>query len=154
MKKKCIFCEIVKGEIESVKIWEDSDFIAILDKFPNTEGMTLVISKQHFNSDIFGLDDEDYKKVMLATKKVSNLLEKGLGVKRVAMICEGMEIDHLHIKLYPLHGLKSKFEEMLAEEKIYFNKYKGYVTSLTGKEKSIEELKMVVEKIRKNLRGK
>ena len=44
----CIFCKIAKGEIPSVKIWEDDEFFAILDLFPNTKGMTLVIPKSHF----------------------------------------------------------------------------------------------------------
>jgi hypothetical protein len=33
----CIFCKIVSGEIPSVKIWEDEDFLATLDIFPNTK---------------------------------------------------------------------------------------------------------------------
>jgi histidine triad (HIT) family protein len=43
--KDCIFCKIANGEIESVKIWEDKDFFAILDVNPNTKGMTLVLTK-------------------------------------------------------------------------------------------------------------
>ena len=46
----CIFCKIAKGEIPSVKIWEDKKHIAILDINPNTEGMTLVIPKKHYES--------------------------------------------------------------------------------------------------------
>jgi hypothetical protein len=31
-----------------------------------------------------------------------NLLKKGLGVHRVAMVMEGLGVNHLHIKLYPV----------------------------------------------------
>jgi histidine triad (HIT) family protein len=146
--KDCVFCKIVEGEIGAVKIWEDKDHLAVLDIHPNTEGMTLVIPKKHFESDVFTLSDKDYLEVMIASKKVVKLLEKGLKVKRVAMVVEGMGVDHLHVKLYPLHGLKNKFEEMWATEKIYFEKYEGYISTQLGPQKNKEELEKVAEKIR------
>ncbi len=76
----CIFCKIAKGEIPSVKIWEDDEFFAILDLFPNTKGMTLVIPKSHYDSDVFEMDDEIYQRFLLAVKKVVRVLEKGLKV--------------------------------------------------------------------------
>ena len=144
----CIFCKISKGEIESVKIWEDKDFIAILDNMPNTEGMTLILPKEHYDSYIFDMDDESYKKVLLAAKKVVKILENGLNVQRVAMVMEGMGTNHAHIKLYPLHGLSEKFKEIWAKYKIYFDKYEGYLSTQTGPKKSIEELNKVAEKLK------
>jgi histidine triad (HIT) family protein len=146
--ENCIFCKIVKGEIPSVKIWEDKEDVAILDIKPNTEGMTLIIPKSHHDSDIFEMPDEKYKSFLIKAKKVAKLLEKGLNVKRVAMVIEGMEINHAHIKLYPLHGLDKKFKEMIAKEQIYFDTYPSYITTLEGPQKSIEELKKVAEKIK------
>ena len=46
------------GVIPSVKIREDDDFVAILDAFPNRKGMTLVITKDHMDSDILAKDDD------------------------------------------------------------------------------------------------
>ncbi len=151
MVDDCIFCKIVKGEIPSVKIWEDEEFFAILDVMPNTEGMTLVVTKEHYDSYAFDMPEDVYGRLMNASRKVAKILEKGLGVKRVAMVLEGMGVNHVHIKLYPLHGLDEKFEEMWASEKVWFNKYEGYITTKTGEKKSSEELKDVAEKIRKNL---
>ena len=59
-----------------------------------------------------------------------------------------MEINHAHIKLYPLHGLDEKFREMIAKEQVYFEKYEGYITTREGPKKSIEELNAVAEKIK------
>lgn len=146
-KKECIFCKIAKKEIPSIKIWEDEKHMAILDINPNTEGMTLVITKEHYDSDATDMPDKAYKELMFATKKVAKLLEKELRVKRVAIVMEGMGINHVHIKLYPLHGLDEKFKEIFAKEKIYFKKYEGYITTLLGPQKSIEELKKVQDKI-------
>ncbi len=104
MMEDCLFCKIVKGEIPCFKIWEDSEFLAFLDINPPVEGMSLVISKKHYSSYSFDLDDEKYKKLMIASKKVALLLDKKLNVKRTAMVMEGLGINHAHIKLYPLHG--------------------------------------------------
>ncbi|OIP22809.1 diadenosine tetraphosphate hydrolase [bacterium CG_4_10_14_0_2_um_filter_33_32] len=151
MTTNCIFCKIINNEIPSVKIWEDDRYIAILDINPNTEGVTLVLSKRHEDSYLFDLDDDIVKDIMIASKKVAKILEKGLGVHRVAMVMEGMGINHLHIKLYPLHGIDDKFVEMWAGERKYFDKYEGYLSTQLGPEKSLDDLKKVLSKINKNI---
>lgn len=148
--KDCVFCKIASGEFDSAKIWEDDEFIAILDLNPNTKGMTLVIPKKHYESYAFDIPDEIYVKLMKASRRVAKILEKGLNVKRVAMVMEGMGINHTHIKLYPLHGLNDKYEDLIAEERAFFEKYPSYVTTLLGPQKSLEELKTIAYEIRKN----
>jgi len=145
----CIFCKIVEGKIPSVKIWEDENFLAILDNQPNTEGMTLVLTKEHYDSYAFDMPKEAYKRFLVATKKVARILEKGLNIPRVAMVMEGMGVNHAHIKLYPLHGVNEKFKEMWAKDKIYFDKYDGYISTQLGQQKTIDELKQIADKILK-----
>ena len=147
----CIFCKIVREEIPCQKIWEDDEFLAILDVMPNVEGMTLVLSKKHYDSYAFDMPEEEYKKIMIASKKVAKLLEGGLNVKRVAMVMEGLGVNHVHIKLYPLYGLDEKFKEVWAPEKIFLNKYEGFITTQTGPRKTIGELKKTADKIKNNL---
>jgi diadenosine tetraphosphate (Ap4A) HIT family hydrolase len=43
----CVFCAIVAGEAPALKIYEDNDYLAILDIRPFTRGHTLVIPKRH-----------------------------------------------------------------------------------------------------------
>lgn len=145
----CVFCKIVKGEIPSVCIWEDEKYKAILDINPNTEGMTVVLTKEHFDSYVVEMPDDKYQDFFLAAKKVSKLLEKGLNVKRVAIVMEGLGVNHAHIKLYPVHGLEEKFQETWAKDKVYFETYKGYISTQLGQSKSIDELKKVADIIRK-----
>ncbi len=148
----CVFCKIAKGELPSIKIWEDEKHIAILDINPNTEGMTLVMTKEHYDSDATDMPEKDYIKLMIAVRKVAKLLERGLNVKRVAIVLEGMGVNHVHIKLYPLYGIEEKFKETWAKEKKYFNKYEGYISTQLGPQKSNEELKKVAEKIKKEIK--
>lgn len=147
--KNCVFCKVVSGELDSAKIWEDDDFLAILNLYPNVKGASLVLSKKHFSSYPFDLPENFYKKAMLATKKVAKLLDKKLKVKRTAVVIEGMAIDHFHVKLYPLHGLKRKFETLVDSEKpVFFKNYPSYVTTINGPKANMKELQKLAAKIR------
>jgi len=98
----CIFCKISNGEIPSMKIWEDQNYMAFLDINPVAEGMTLVIPKEHKDSRIFKNETSDISGIMKAAKDVSEILENRLNIERVGVIFEGMEVDHLHAKLIPI----------------------------------------------------
>jgi histidine triad (HIT) family protein len=42
-----MFCAIVAGEASAIRIYEDEDYLAILDIRPFTRGHTLVLPKRH-----------------------------------------------------------------------------------------------------------
>lgn len=146
--KNCVFCDIVSGKIQAHKIYEDMKYIAILDIHPNTSGQTLIITKKHYPSYVFKMNERKYLDLMKVSKKIAILLDNKLKVKRTAMVMEGMGIDHAHIKLYPLHGLNKEFKEIWAKKRIFFDKYKGYITTLMGPEIKKEHLKKISKKIR------
>ncbi len=144
----CIFCKITKGEIPSFKIWEDDLFMAILDINPNCKGQTLILTKEHYDSDLLKMDDETYSKMFLAAKHVSELLKKALGVNRVGLIFEGTGVNHAHIKLYPMHGVDKEFDEIINEERVWFDKYPGFLTSKMGPQADFKELEKIAEQIK------
>lgn len=43
----CVFCEIVAGTAPAVRVYEDDDYLGLLDIRPFTRGHTLVIPKVH-----------------------------------------------------------------------------------------------------------
>jgi histidine triad (HIT) family protein len=144
----CIFCKIISGEIPSSKVWEDDKFLAILDINPNTEGVTLVMPKNHHDSYAFGQGDTFLQEFVQATKTVAKKLEKALEVKRVGMVWEGMGVNHLHAKLYPFHGLGEEYEEMEhGTEKVYFENYPGYITTQLGEQADFDKLADLAKKI-------
>ncbi|MBI2040608.1 MAG: HIT family protein [DPANN group archaeon] len=140
----CIFCKIVKGDIPSAKIWEDGGHIAIFDIFPNTKGQAVVIPKKHEPSYVFQMDDKAYIKFLEAGKKAGLLLDKALGSMRTAMVTEGMQVDHAHIKLFPLYA----GGKMVEEKGKFFAAYEGYITTLGGPKADFAELQRLAEKIR------
>ncbi|HDD70805.1 MAG TPA: HIT domain-containing protein, partial [Candidatus Woesearchaeota archaeon] len=47
-KKNCIFCKIIKGEIESKKVYSDDIILGILDINPCVKGHMLLLPKEHY----------------------------------------------------------------------------------------------------------
>jgi histidine triad (HIT) family protein len=146
----CIFCKIVSGEVPSHKIWEDEKHLAFLSIFPNTKGFSVVIPKKHYASYAFDLPEEVLKDLVMAAKKVGKLLDEKLeDVGRTGMIFEGFGVDHVHAKLFPMHGTKSKeWKPMHSNVEKYFEKYEGYISSHDYKKAADEELAKTAEKIR------
>jgi len=99
-KGECIFCKIISGEIKTPGIfWENNEFMAFLSTWPNTDGFTVVVPKQHYGSDVLGMPDEILQKFVLAAKTVSKKLIKHFDdVGRVGLIMEGTGLDHAHIQ--------------------------------------------------------
>jgi len=150
-KPDCIFCKIASGEMDSAKFWEDERFMAFLDINPNTKGMALVISKDHFDSYALDMPEEMYGDFFLAAKRVGKIMQNGLQVKRVALVMEGMGVNHAHIKLYPLYGLANEFAEVWAQEKVFFNKYEGFITTQLGPVADMTELKALARQIEESI---
>ncbi len=147
----CIFCRIVAGEAPSHKIWEDEKHLAFLSIFPNTEGFSVVITKDHYPSYAFDLPDEVLKNLMVATKKVAKLIDSKLeNVGRTGMIFEGFGVDHIHAKLFPMHGPGdlAEWKQHLSDMDKYFDIYEGYISSHDSKRADDEALAKLAEKIR------
>ena len=147
MANNCIFCKIAQKQIPSAIIWENNEFLSILDINPNTRGMALVLTKTHYPSYAFGMPKDAYTRFMDAARIVVGKLERGLAVYRVALAMEGMGVDHAHLKLYPLHGLDQKFREIEAKDQVFFENYPGYLTTKLGPQANLEELQQLAAKI-------
>ncbi|MBT4124689.1 MAG: HIT family protein [Candidatus Pacebacteria bacterium] len=149
---KCIFCEIVKKNIPSHTIWEDEKHLAFLSIFPNTKGFTVVIPKEHHDSYAFEQSDEVLQDLIIATKKVANILDSFFDdTTRCGMFFEGFGVDHLHSKLSPMHGPGDLENWQPLESKAirtYFEKYPGYLSSNDSERADDEELGELAKEIR------
>jgi histidine triad (HIT) family protein len=142
-----IFDKIVRGEMESYKVWEDERYLAFLTPFPNTPGYTVVIPKTNPGDYIFSLSDENYVDLIKATKTVAMILEKALDVSRVALVFEGTGVAYVHAKLIPLHGKLAAETNVWSDHTEFNNEYRGYITTAEGPKMSDEELKKIQAKI-------
>lgn len=150
----CIFCQIVKGEMPAHMIWEDDKHLAFLSIFPNTEGFSVVIPKQHYGSYAFQQNNQVLTELVLATKKVAKILDNYFAdTARSGMFFEGYGVDHLHSKLFPMHGTgdleKWKNIESKAN-KSFYEYYPGYLSSNDSQRANDKDLAQLAVKIRKS----
>ena len=101
----CIFCEILNGDIPSNKVFENDNFIAILDAFPANEGHTLVIPKKHFEN-IFEIDEEVLKEGYAIAKRIASSIKKSLNIENINIlqnngVLAGQTVNHFHIHVIP-----------------------------------------------------
>lgn len=99
-----IFTKIVQREIPAHIIYEDDDFIAFLDIFPSHRGQTLVVPKEEVSSRFSTVDTDLLQRAIGVAQSVAKKIEERLpDIERCILVIEGLEIDHLHIKLYPVN---------------------------------------------------
>ena len=117
MELVCIFCQIVKGEIPSHKVYEDESFIAFMDIFPRVKGHTLVIPKKHYR---WVYDVPMFGEYWEVTRTVSKAVQKVLQARFVSYVTVGEEVHHAHIHILPQLKEDSsgiKFTEVIKMEK-------------------------------------
>ncbi len=152
LKPDCIFCQIAQKQAPSHIVWEDENHLAFLSIFPNTEGFTVVIPKQHYGSYAFAQDDSVLCDLVVATKKVAKLLDNYFDdVTRCGMFFEGYGVDHLHSKLSPMHR-GGEFETgksiEIAKPDLFFDEYPGYLSSHDSARADDAHLADLAQKIR------
>lgn len=100
-----VFTKIINGEIPSYTIFENEEFIALLDINPNTRGHTLCIPKKEVNK-LFDLDEQDYNKLMSFARKIAIALKKAIECDRIGVAVVGLEVPHVHVHLIPITEIK------------------------------------------------
>lgn len=95
-----IFTKIIKGEIPAHKVYEDDKTLAFMDINPVQPGMVLVVPKVQIDHFV-DLEDADYLALMSTVKKVSHKMRQVFPDKRVAVMIEGLDVPHAHVKLFP-----------------------------------------------------
>lgn len=106
--------------------------MAFLSIFPNTPGFSVVIPKQHYSSYAFAQSDEMLAGRAVAAKKTALQIDRAFpDVARTGMLLEGYGVDHLHAKLFPMHGTgsDSAFKPLSSKVDKFFDAYEGYILS-------------------------
>lgn len=98
-----IFSKIIAGEIPSYKCAENDKFYAFLDINPLAQGHTLVVPK-HETDYIFDISDDELSDMIVFAKRVALAIKKSFPCRKVGMAVLGLEVNHAHIHLIPLHS--------------------------------------------------
>lgn len=129
----CVFCEIIKGNIPSKKIYEDNKFLAILDISQTTYGHSLVMPKKHYEN-MLEMPENEYSELMslthrLAGKIVKNLNASGLNVLTNTNPSAGQTVMHTHVHIIPRYddsdSIRIEFKENNYDLDEVLNKING-----------------------------
>lgn len=93
----CIFCKIIAGESPSYKVYEDDQFLGILDIFPVRRGHCLLIPKKHY---MWTYDVPEFGKYWETARTLSFAVKKAMHPQWVQFLTHGI-IPHAHIHIIP-----------------------------------------------------
>ncbi len=96
--ENCIFCKIIKGDIPSVKVYEDENFLAFLDIRPLGPGHTQIIPKKHYR---YVWDVPNAGEYFEVVRKIAQAQKKAFNADIVRSQIYGEEVYHAHIWLWP-----------------------------------------------------
>ena len=133
MQMNCVFCRIIKGELNSFKIYEDEHTLVFMDIAKDVDGHMLAIPKKHVKS-ILDCDNECLNHLMATVKKVCNHLVDNCGYDGVNLLnasdeSAGQSVPHFHVHIIPRKnndGIDAwpKFNGATEEIEELFNKLK------------------------------
>ena len=100
-----IFAKVLRGELPSVKVYEDALTLAFMDIMPSTEGHTLVIPKEPAET-ILDLSPDGAAAVMKTTQKVAKAVKKAFDCPGVMLVqlngaASGQTLPHIHFHILP-----------------------------------------------------
>lgn len=101
-----IFAKILRGEIPSVKVWEDDHVLAFMDVFPQSEGHVLIIAKQSQARNLLEVAPDVLARMTAALQRTAKAVEKALQPEGLAVMqfngeAGGQTVFHLHFHIIP-----------------------------------------------------
>ena len=102
---QCPFCGIAKGEIPAKKVYEDSNFMAVLDINPGNPGHVILMPKEHI-AVLPQLSDDLAAKGFVLVKKLAGAVFDATNAQGVNIVqnngaAAGQTVPHLHIHIIP-----------------------------------------------------
>lgn len=99
----CVFCKIVKGEIPSLKVFENEHVLVFMDIAKDVDGHLLAIPKKHVK-DIFDCDEQTLAHLMNAVKQVADHCVNECGYDGVNLLnandeSAGQSVPHFHVHM-------------------------------------------------------
>lgn len=101
-----VFAKIIRGDMPSVKVFEDDHVLAFMDVFPQSEGHVLIISKTSQARTLLEIEPEALARVIETTRRIARAAERalrpdGLTVMQFNGAAGGQTVFHLHFHVIP-----------------------------------------------------
>ncbi len=103
----CIFCKIVSGEIQSSKVYEDSQILAFMDAGQVNPGHVIVAVKQHVQN-IYDLKADLAAAVFQAAARIAKAAQASMQPAGMTLLQANEKagwqtVEHFHIHVLPRH---------------------------------------------------
>jgi len=104
-QERCVFCEIVAGQLPASFVYTSDDVVAFLDIRPLTSGHLLVIPRQHAGT-LAALDPELGARVYTVAQQLAVQLRRsgfcaGINLFLADGVLAGQEVFHVHLHVIP-----------------------------------------------------
>ena len=119
MTEECVFCQIIRREAPSSKVYEDEMVVAFLSNRPVNPGHTLIVPKKH-RENIYQIDDEEIAHVYKVAKRIASAVNKAINPEGVRIVqnngdAAGQVISHFHVHVIPLYKQPTMFHGEIRE---------------------------------------
>lgn len=108
----CLFCSIIKYKMPAIIIYEDKDFVALMDKYPINPGHSLVIPRSHHES-LFSMTPSEvgnlYSTVSTISRAIMSALNAdGFNIGQNNGRAANQIIPHVHVHIIPRYADDSR----------------------------------------------
>jgi len=108
-RAKCVFCGIASGEEASWRVYEDSEVIAFLDRYPLSYGHVLVSPREHYE-DVVKTPPSLVARAFIVARALGRASIKYMGATGFRIVTNagssaGQIIFHFHVHVIPRYGL-------------------------------------------------
>jgi histidine triad (HIT) family protein len=99
----CLFCAIIRREIECSLVHEDEHTIAFPPLMPVHPGHVLLMPKAHYE-DLFHTPPEETARLLDVATRIAGAIQTAVKPLRVGVVAMGLDVQHTHLHLVPLYS--------------------------------------------------
>ena len=103
--RDCVFCRIIRGELDSAIVYEDESTLAFMDLRQSNEGHVLVVPRKHVEQ-IYDLDEATASALAGTVCKIARAVRRvyapdGLSIWQSNGPAAFQEVPHVHWHVFP-----------------------------------------------------
>ena len=100
-----IFAKLIRGDIPSIRVYEDENVVAFMDVMPQGIGHTLIVPRKG-SRNLLDAEPETLAKVIKVVQKIAKAVKKAFNADGVTVMqfnepASGQTVFHLHFHVIP-----------------------------------------------------
>jgi histidine triad (HIT) family protein len=100
LSDNCVFCDIIRGTNPHEIVYEDSEYLGFLDRYPLNPGHTQVIPKRHSRW-VWDMEPSDLGVLFMRAQRIAKALQVVFETEWIIADTGGISVPHAHVHLVP-----------------------------------------------------